>query len=98
MKLRQHIRSNKAFAWLGVVTGALLLIPFIIMQARGGVAWGAGDFLLAAVLLYGTGTLFILLARIFPRIHPVLLAGILVCVTAFIWVEFAVGVFTALGS
>lgn len=76
----------------------LLLILLIAMTQVPQMRWDIADIAFAGVLIYGTGALFIVLARALPRVRLAWLGLIMLAMTAYIWAEFAVGVFTALGS
>lgn len=55
--------SGRGLIRVGLVTGALLSIPLIAMQLGGEVNWTAFDFVVAGILLGGTGLLFELAVR-----------------------------------
>jgi hypothetical protein len=93
------IERNKIFYWLGLATGLILLIPLIAMQFSSGVNWTLSDFLVAAVLLFGAGSLFVLSARKTRQTSKRVILGVLFAVALlYVWAELAVGVFTNLGS
>ena len=76
------------------VTAAILLVPAVAMQFTREVNWGPMDFVVAAVLLAGTGLVYELaVQRIGNRLHRIVgglaLAGGLLLA----WAELAVGVF-----
>ena len=80
---------------LGVVLGtaALLLIPFVAMQFTREVNWTAGDFVVAAVLLAGTGMLFELAVNKITTSKGRVLAGLAIALGfLFVWAELAVGI------
>jgi hypothetical protein len=91
------VAQNKIFLWLALAVGLVLLVPLVAMRFSEDVVWSLGDFAFAAVLLYGTGALFILAARRFSR-HRVILGVVIGAALLYVWAEFAVGVFTGLGS
>lgn len=79
---------------LAGVTGLLLLVPAVAMQFTAEVAWGPGDFIVAAVLIFGAGLVYALAARRAPRLGQRLLLGAGVAtVLALVWAELAVGLF-----
>jgi len=76
------------------VTAAILLVPAVAMQFSAEVRWGPLDFVVAAVLLAGTGLVYELaVQRIGNRVHRI--AGGLALAGALLlaWAELAVGVF-----
>ncbi len=95
---RTAIRRNVWFVWLGLVTGLVLLVPLVAMQFTSGVNWTASDFVVMGGLLFGTGSLFVLLARRLAPRYWVGLGIILSLLFVAVWIELAVGVFTNLGS
>jgi hypothetical protein len=91
-------RSNRVFAWIALATVLVLLVPLGAMQVTREVNWDGVDFLVAAGLLFGTGSLFVLVARRVPRRRRMPLAILFVAGFLYVWAELAVGVFTNLGS
>lgn len=81
---------------IGIVLTAvlLLLIPFIAMQFTDEVKWALPDFVVAGVLLLGTGLLCELVLKKVKKIgYRLLICGALLLVLFLIWVELAVGIF-----
>ena len=79
---------------LSAVVLALLLIPFVGMHLSSEINWSNADFVIAAIVLYGSGIAYevIRTVRITPRQR--LFTGIaLALVLCMCWVELAVGVF-----
>lgn len=92
------IARNSIFAWVAAASCTLLLIPISAMQFTAAVNWGIGDFVVMGILLFATGSVFVLAAR---RIRPKRwwVVGVLLgAVFLYVWAELAVGVFTNLGS
>lgn len=54
---------TKSLSIVALVTGLLLLIPLVAMQFTQEVNWTFSDFVFAGVLLFGTGTTYVLIAR-----------------------------------
>jgi hypothetical protein len=54
---------SKSLLRIALVTGLLLLIPLVAMQFTHEVNWTFSDFVFAAVLLFGTGLTYVLIAR-----------------------------------
>ncbi len=75
-----------------LVTAAILLIPVVAMRFTGEVNWTSSDFVIAAVLLGGTGMLFEL-AKAKLRTRKARMTGIAVIALGFlfVWAELAVG-------
>jgi peptidoglycan/LPS O-acetylase OafA/YrhL len=77
-----------------VLVALLLLIPFLAMQFTDEVNWTLSDFLVAGVLLFGTGLLIELAFRKLKKtsyriaVCAAILVGLLL-----IWAELAVGLF-----
>ena len=93
-KKNYMLAQNKRLIGIMLTVLLLLLIPLIAMQFTTEVSWTLFDFVVAGVLLLGTGLLCELVLRKVtkPRLRIAiclaLLAGLLV-----IWVELAVGIF-----
>jgi hypothetical protein len=93
------VMQNRVFLWLAIAVGIVLLIPLIAMQFTNEVDWGPEDFIVIGVLLFGTGSLFVLTARKVRETSQRLALGIVLAVALlYVWAELAVGVFTDLGS
>lgn len=88
------ITQNKRL--IGIITAVivLLLVPFFAMQFTDEVNWSLSDFLVAGILLLGSGLMCELVMRKVARIENrlALCAAILV-VLILIWIELAVGLF-----
>jgi hypothetical protein len=74
-------------------TAAILLIPFVAMQFTGEVNWTISDFVVAAVLLAGTGMLFeVAAAKITTRKARIVTSMLIALGFLFVWAELAVGI------
>ena len=86
MKHKNHI------LYIVIVTGVILLVPFIAMFFTDEVKWDATDFIAMGALVFGTGLLYELLSR---RVNsPLHRAGIglgLLAISFVTWVELATG-------
>ena len=92
------LERHTVFGWLALATSLLLSVPLIAMQFTPEVNWTGFDFAVMAVLLFGMGSLFVLIARNVPRQYRTLLAVGMGLLLLYIWAELAVGIFTDLGS
>jgi hypothetical protein len=97
-KANDLLLHNSVFIWIGLATGAILLIPLIAMQFTTEVKWDATDFIVMGSLLFGIASLFVLAARKAPRKHRLLIGGMFIAAFLYLWAELAVGVFTNLGN
>ncbi len=86
--------QNKRLSIILLTVAFLLLIPLIAMQFTNEVNWSFFDFIVAGLLLIGTGLAFELVMRKIrkPRYRIAVFATILI-VLVLIWVELAVGFF-----
>ena len=77
-----------------LVVAFLLLLPLIAMQFTNEVNWTLMDFVVAAVLLLGTGLIFELVMRKIKNTkYRTTIIVILVLAFLLIWAELAVGIF-----
>jgi hypothetical protein len=94
MPTSQQAVSKSVKKVLGITT-LLLLIPAAGQMFSRDVSWGLEDFLLAAVLLAGTGIAYVVAARRLqtPR-SRILAGGALGAALLLVWAELAVGIFS----
>ncbi len=97
-QVNDWIQHNRVFGWIATATAVLLLVPLAAMQVTPAVDWDAMDFVVMAVLLFGTASLFVLVARRVPRKRRLIIGGMFLLVFLYAWAELAVGVFTELGN
>lgn len=72
----------------------LLMIPFVAMQFTAEVNWSPFDFVVAGVLLLGTGLLCeLVFVRVKTRNARIVLCGLLLFILFLVWAELAVGIF-----
>ena len=77
-----------------LATACLLLVPLVAMQFTREVNWTGFDFVVAAVLLGGTGTAWVLLSRLVRGARERKLLGlVLLGALLVVWAELAVGIF-----
>ncbi|MEM9849725.1 MAG: permease prefix domain 2-containing transporter [Bacteroidota bacterium] len=86
--------QNKRLLSIMAAATALLFIPFVAMQFTSEVNWQFFDFLVAAILLCGTGlVLEFILRKVKTRRRRMVLALTLFLVLILVWAELAVGIF-----
>ena len=86
----KHVGGNQ-FLRVLLGTAAILLIPFVAMQFTREVNWTASDFVIAAILLAGTGLLFELAtAKLRTRKSRLIAIAVIGFCFLFVWAELAV--------
>lgn len=95
--INNAVMRNTAFAWIALATGLLLLIPLLAMQLTDAVKWDSTDFMIMAALLFGSGSLFVLVARKVPYRYWLATGIVLAAGFFYAWAEMAVGIFTNVG-
>jgi hypothetical protein len=94
LKKKIMLTQNQRLTGIMLTAAALLAFPLVAMQFTSEVDWTLSDFVIAGVLLFGTGTLLeVMLRKVKKWEHRVILAGILLLGLFLIWAELAVGVF-----
>ena len=91
-KSNDLIMQNKVFLWIALATGLILSIPLIAMQFTRDVDWKAADFTIIGILLFGMGSIFVVLARKVKKKHRLAVALAVLAVLLVIWVHLAVGI------
>lgn len=88
------ITPDQRLTGIVVSVGLLLLIPLIAMQFTDEVNWNLFDFIVAAVLLLGTGLVCeVVLRTVRLTKNRILLCGIVLVILFLVWAELAVGIF-----
>lgn len=86
--------QNKRLIIIVLMSVIILLIPLIAMQFTDEVNWTLSDFIIAEVLLLGTGLLCELALRKTNKIkYRITIRVALLVVLLLIWAELAVGIF-----
>ena len=86
--------QNKRLIGIVLTVVFILLIPFITMQFIHEVNWTASDFIVAAVLLLGTGLACeLVLRKVKKREQRIALCAVILVILFLIWAELAVGIF-----
>lgn len=86
--------KNKRFMGILLTVAMLLCIPFIAMQFTNEVVWTLSDFIIAGILLLGTGVVIELIARNVKskKVRIGMIIGTLI-ILFLVWAEMAVGIF-----
>lgn len=72
----------------------LLLISFIAMQFTKGVTWSVMDFVVAGILLLGTGlAIEFVLRKVKNSKHRIIICILILLALLLLWLELAVGLF-----
>lgn len=88
------ILKNKRLIGIVLTVSLLLLIPFIAMRFTDGVKWSRFDFIVAGVLLLGTGLMCEIVLRTVKKIeYRIAIIVAILAALLLIWVELAVGIF-----
>lgn len=91
------IMQNTVFAWIAAGAALVLSLPLIAMQFTKEIDWSFGDFIIIGTLLFGSGSLFVLVARKTKK-NRLAIGIVFFLAVLYIWAELAVGIFTNLGS
>lgn len=86
--------KNKRFMGILLTIAVLLCIPLIAMQFTNEVVWTLSDFIIAGILLFGTGIVIEVVARNIKNRNARfgMIIGILFLLLL-VWAEMAVGIF-----
>jgi hypothetical protein len=88
------LTQNKRLTAIVVTVALLLLVPFTAMQFTNEVNWTLSDFIIAAVLLLGTGLLCELVMRnVKTTRNRLILCAVILFALFLVWAELAVGIF-----
>ncbi|HSK11688.1 MAG TPA: hypothetical protein VK907_00655 [Phnomibacter sp.] len=88
------ITPNQRLTGILLTVALLLLIPFVAMQFTGEVNWSLSDFVIAGVLLLGTGLLCEWVMRTVKITgRRIIICGVILLIFFLIWAELAVGIF-----
>lgn len=87
------IQSKRLFGIM-ISIAVLLLIPLIAMQFSDEVNWKLADFVIAGVLLLGTGLICeFVMRKVKKKENRIALIVIIISLLLLIWAELAVGIF-----
>ena len=88
------IVQNKRLIAIVLTVALLLFIPLVAMQFTDEVNWKLFDFIVAGVLLLGTGLLCELVMRkVMKMQYRIAICGAILVGLLLIWAELAVGIF-----
>ena len=94
MNTKPNTAENTRLAVIIASITALLMVPLIAMQFTTEVNWTWFDFVVAGILLYGTGLLCeLVLRKVRDTGRRFLVIGIVLVVLFLVWAELAVGIF-----
>lgn len=94
MNTKTNTAENTRLAVIIAGITALLMVPLIAMQFTTEVNWTWFDFVVAGILLYGTGLLCeLVLRKVRDTGRRFLVIGIVLVVLFLVWAELAVGIF-----
>jgi hypothetical protein len=86
--------QNQRLAGIVLTAVILLFIPLLAMQFTSEVNWDVFDFLIAGILLIGTGLLCEMVLRKVKKMkHRIVLCGAIFLGLLIVWAELAVGIF-----
>lgn len=86
--------ERKRILFIVIVPLVLLLIPFIGMQLSTEVNWTTADFIMAAILLFGTGiVLEIVIRKVKKNKTKIIVIAAILAALLLLWAEMAVGIF-----
>lgn len=88
------LTSNKRLMLIVSAVALLLMVPLVAMQFTDEVDWNLFDFIVAAILLFGTGFLIeLVMWKVKTTSARIALCGLLLIMLFLVWAELAVGVF-----
>jgi hypothetical protein len=88
------LAQNKRLLGIVITVTILLLIPFTAMQFSHEVHWSLVDFVVAGILLLGTGMLCELVMRKVKNTrYRLVILAVIILALLLIWIELAVGLF-----
>jgi hypothetical protein len=89
-------KLSRSVFWLAVVVALLLMVPLVAMRFSAEVKWTAPDFVVAGVLLFGSGLTYLLVARRGSHVAYRFAVGVAVLAALMlVWVNLAVGIIGA---
>lgn len=94
--MKSLIKFLHTIPGVGAITLLILSIPFIAMQFTPEVDWSFGDFVIMGILIFGTGSAYVLLTRYTPNVIQRAAYGAAIGTTfLLVWANLAVGLIGA---
>jgi len=88
------ITQKQKTAFIYGIPAALLCIPILGNVFSSEFDWTASDFIIAAVLLFGTAFIIDMVRRVIKnKTYKILVCAVIVVLLVLTWVEMAVGLF-----
>lgn len=86
--------QDKRLLGIIIFVSLLLVVPLIAMQVTSEVSWTIFDFLIAGVLLFGTGLILeIIIRKVKTKRNRILIVTFVLILLLLVWLELAVGIF-----
>lgn len=88
------LSQNRRLIGIVLTVALLLFVPLIAMQFTREVNWSPFDFIVAGVLLLGTGLACEFVMRRVTRMnYRMAICGAILLILVLVWIELAVGIF-----
>ena len=85
--------QTKNIVRIALVTAFILLIPMVAMLFTDELNWKPADFVVAGVLLFGTGLALEFIARkLTSPVRRIISGAVIVAMVLIVWAELAVGI------
>ena len=92
--MEKLVPQNKRLLVILLTVTTFLLIPLVAMQFTNEVNWSVFDFLVAGILLFGTGLAIEIIARtVKNKKSRIVLFIVITILLVLLWLELAVGIF-----
>jgi VIT1/CCC1 family predicted Fe2+/Mn2+ transporter len=95
MKTMKRVRRSirRQMLYVAVATASVLMVPLLAMLFTDEVNWSPFDFIVMAILLFGTGLAYVLISKFSERLAYKAAVAVAVLAGLFlIWVNLAVGI------
>ena len=90
--MKKKYKFFETLPGVALITALILLIPLVAMQFSTEVDWSAADFIIMGLLIFGTGSSYVLITRHMPQLVFKLAMAMAIGSTFFmIWANLAVG-------